>query len=226
MQLDDTLESYLRRVADFHGCFQKAPGIVIGCHMVEYAMELLGDVRGTLNAVVETRVCLADCVQVMTGCTLGNKHLKLHDHIGKYACTLYDRDTKRGVRVYLDVTKIDRRAYPELHAFHTRQRDPKVLTDMTIRKTSGQRVVDEFLLLKRTALSFEHVTVQLPAKEPMLPSVPCRLCGEPFLTRSQPGEAQCPPGCGESYYRAAGAAAAAAADGAAGERATSSCRGE
>lgn len=203
MQLDDTLENYLRKVADFHGCFQKAPGIVIGCYMVEYAMELLGDVRGALNAVVETRVCLTDCIQVMTGCTVGNKHLKLHDHIGRYACTLYDRDTKRGVRVFLDVSKIDKERLPELHAFHTRSRNPKVLTDMTVRKSSGQRVVEEFLLVKRDVLSFEHVRVKLPAKEPMLPSVPCRSCGEPFLFSGKPEEACCAPCGGATYYEGA-----------------------
>jgi formylmethanofuran dehydrogenase subunit E len=200
MQLDDTLENYLRKVADFHGCFQKAPGIVIGCYMVEYAMELIGEPRGTLNAVVETRVCLTDCVQVMTGCTIGNKHLKLHDHIGKYAFTLYDRDTKHGVRVYLDVNKIDKERYPELHAFHTRSRNPKVLTDMTIRKHSGQRVVDDFLKAKREVLSYEFVKVNLPAKEAMHPSIACTKCGEPFLFTGKPEEAVCQPCGGKSYY--------------------------
>lgn len=216
MQLDDTLENYLRKVADFHGCFQKAPGIVIGCHMVEYAMEALGEIRGTLNAVVETRVCLSDCVQIMTGCTLGNKHLKLHDHIGKYACTLYDRDTKRGVRVYLDVTKIDRARWPELYRFHTRQRDPRVLTDMTVRRASGQKVVDEFLSVKRGVLTVEPVTVKLPAKDAMLPSIPCRQCGEPFLTTAKAGEALCQPCGGASYYES-GSASDAAGPVAAGE---------
>lgn len=200
MQLDDTLENYLRKVADFHGCFQKAPGIVIGCYMVEYAMEALGEVRGTLNAVVETRVCLTDCVQIMTGCTLGNKHLKLHEHIGKYACTLYDRDTKRGVRVYLDLSKIDPERYPELHTFHIRQRNPLVLTDMTVRKASGQRVVEEFLQVKRGVLTVDSVRVNLPAKEAMLPSVPCSRCGEPFLTTAAGAEAVCSPCAGSSYY--------------------------
>ena len=205
MQLDDTLENYLRRVADFHGCFQKAPGIIIGCYMVEYAMEALGEIRGTLNAVVETRVCLSDCVQIMTGCTLGNKHLKLHDHIGKYACTLYDRDTKRGVRVFLDLAKLDAAKFPELRRFHTRQRDPRVLTDMAIRKASGQRVVDEFLSVKRGVLGVEAVRVNLAAKDAMLPSVPCRTCGEPFLTTAPAPEARCPPCGGASYYEPASA---------------------
>lgn len=200
MQLDDTLENYLKKVAEFHGCFQKAPGIVIGCYMVEYAMEALGEVRGTLNAVVETRVCLSDCVQIMTGCTIGNKHLRMHDQIGKYACTLYDRDSKRGVRVYLDVSKIDRERCPELYKFHTRQRDPRVLTDMAYRKVSGQKVVDEFMTVQRGVLSIEHVRVKLAAKEAMLPSIACRTCGEPFLTTAKAGEALCAPCGGQGYY--------------------------
>ena len=204
MQLDDTLENYLRKVADFHGCHQKAPGIVIGCYMVEFALEQLGEVRGTLNAVVETRVCLSDCVQIMTGCTLGNKHLKLHEHLGKYACTLYDRDTKRGVRVSLDLRKIEAAGLKELRAFHTRTRDPRVLTDMAFRKASGQKVLDEFLTVKRGVLTCEPVRVNLPAKEAMLPSVPCTKCGEPFLTGTK---AKICAACGGQAYYAAEAVA-------------------
>jgi formylmethanofuran dehydrogenase subunit E len=199
--LDDTLENYLKRVAEFHGCFLKAPGIVIGCHMVDYAMEALGDIQGTLSAVSETRVCLTDCIQVMTGCTLGNKRLKVHDYMGRYACTLYDRDTKRGVRVFLDLSKIDRTQSPELYAFHTRQRDPRVLTDMRLRKESGHRVVDEFMKQSRNVLSCEHVVVQLPAKEPMLPSIPCGRCGEPFLTAKTAEVPVCPACLGQTYYQ-------------------------
>ncbi len=199
MHLDDTLENYMRKTADFHGCFKKAPGIVIGCYMVEYALELLGDVEGTLNAVSETRVCLSDCIQVMTGCTLGNKHLKLADHIGRYACSIYDRDTRRGVRVYLDLSKIDPERCPELHAFHLRQRDPRVLSDMDFRKRSGEKVVAEFLRVKRDVLSWHPVVVSYRRKDPMDPSVPCTRCGEPFLKKS-PEPGACPACSGDSYY--------------------------
>lgn len=191
MHLDDTLENYLRRTADFHGCFYKAPGIVIGCYMVEYAMELLEEPRGTLNAVVETRVCLTDCVQIMTGCTLGNKHLWLADTLGRYALALYDRDTGEGVRVFLDVHRIDRSIAPDLYAFHLRQRDPRVNTDMAFRKESGLRVVEQFMALKRDCLGAEKVRVLFPRKRPLHPSIPCEQCGEPYL--KAPGD---PPLCG------------------------------
>ncbi|MBI4871724.1 MAG: hypothetical protein HY814_09160 [Candidatus Riflebacteria bacterium] len=199
MKLDDTLENYLRRVSDFHGCFRQAPGLIIGCYMVEYAMELLGDIPGTLNAVTETRVCLSDCIQVMTGCTLGNKHLRLADHVGRFALTLYDRDSGQGVRVYLDVAKLDPEQCPELRRFHLRQRDPRVNDDMALRKRSGAQVLEEFRRLGRGAFSFQRVRVHYPRKDPMDPSVVCPQCGEPYLTAApQPGP--CPACSGQSYY--------------------------
>lgn len=199
MRMDDTLENYLRKVADFHGCFRQAPGIVIGCYMVDYAMELLGDLEGTLNAVTETRVCLSDCIQVMTGCTLGNKHLRLAEHLGRYALTVYDRKTGLGVRVYLDQTKLTPERSPELRKFHLRQRDPRVNTDMALRKQSGDQVLEEFRRLGRDALSYQRVKVTLPRKDPMDPSVVCAVCGEPFLTPDG-SSTTCPACAGKSYY--------------------------
>lgn len=199
MQLDDTLENYVRRVADFHGCFAKAPGIIIGCYMVEYAMELIGEPQGKLQAVAETTVCLTDCIQVMTGCTIGNKYLRIRDDLGRYAFSLYDRETGEGVRVFVDIDKIDKSLYPELHAFHTRSRDPKVLTDMEFRKQSGLKVVEEFRRIGRGALGHQWVRVNLPKKLPLYPSVICQGCKEPFLRRpNQPPT--CPSCLGDPYY--------------------------
>ncbi len=199
MLLDDTLENYIRKVADFHGCFAKAPGVIIGCYMVEYAMELIGEPQGKLHAVAETKVCLTDCIQIMTGCTLGNKYLRMRDDLGRYAFSLYDRDTGDGVRVYLDVTRMDPEDTPELYAFHTRTRDPKVLTDMGFRKQSGLKVVEEFKRVGRKVLGFEWVHVDLPRKEPLYPSIVCETCEEPFLRR--PGQPNVCGVCqGDRYY--------------------------
>ncbi|MBI4862429.1 MAG: hypothetical protein HY815_19545 [Candidatus Riflebacteria bacterium] len=203
MKLEESVDAYIKKFFDFHR--RDAPGGIIGCYMVEYALELLGDRADKLNAVVETRVCLADCVQVMTGCTLGNKYLWLRDEIGKYALTMYDRGTKSGVRVYLDLSRIPRDKYPDLWAFHVRQRDKRVLTDPEFRKEQGKLVVEQFMKLKRDCLSYQRVTVNLPSKEVMLPSRPCIRCGEPFLTEASPEEAVCGPcgGPGSSYYEKA-----------------------
>ena len=207
--VDDTLENYLRKAAEFHGCSQEAPGVVIGCFMVEYALDLMGDFQGTLNAVVETRVCLSDCVQVMTGCTIGNKRLRLHDHLGRYACALYDRDSGRGVRVFLDLAKIEAAGLSELRAFHTRTRDPRLRTDQVARKESGRRVVDEFRRAGRGVLSYQRVRVNLPVSDARQTSVPCSRCGEPFLTSVAPGAGICPACSGEAYVEAQDGAAGA-----------------
>jgi formylmethanofuran dehydrogenase subunit E len=200
MLLDDTLENYIRRVADFHGCFAKAPGLVVGCYMVEYALELIGEPTGKLHAVSETCVCLTDAIQVMTGCTLGNKYLRMQDDLGRYAFSLYDRETGNGVRVYLDVDTIDPKQTPELYAWHTRTRDPAVLTDMRVRKQSGLKVIDEFKRMGRKVLGFQWVHVDLPRKLPLHPSEICSQCGEPFLRA--PGTPDHCVGCqGDLYYQ-------------------------
>ena len=56
--------------------------------------------------------------------------------------------------------------------------------------------------MKRGVLTVEPVRVKLPAKDAMLPSVPCRVCAEPFLTTAKAGEALCQPCGGQSYYEA------------------------
>lgn len=199
MLLDDTLENYIRQVADFHGCFAKAPGLVVGCYMVEYAMELIGEPQGKLNAVVETCVCLTDAVQVMTGCTLGNKYLRMREDLGRYAFSLYDRENGCGVRVYLDVDAIDPELSPELYAWHTRTRDPRVLTDMGFRKKSGLKVIEEFKKVGRKVIGYQWVKVDMPRKLPLYPSEICSQCGEPFL-RPPNSPDSCPACRGENYF--------------------------
>lgn len=225
MELDDTLENYIRKTVDFHGCFQKAPGVIIGCYMVEYAMELMGNFQGRLNAVVETRVCLSDCVQVMTGCTLGNKALWLKDDLGRYAFSLYDRDTKHGVRVFLDVNKISKDLYPDLWAFHMRQRDPKVLTDMDFRKQSGDKVVQQFLKIKRDCLSHHRVKINLPTKGIIYPSIQCQKCSEPYLKTDPRAPDLCLACGGDGRYYDVPEAGSVPKDAVRAEEPVASCRG-
>lgn len=199
MLLDDTLENYIRKVADFHGCFAKAPGLVVGCYMVEYAMELIGEPEGKLNAVVETCVCLTDAVQVMTGCTLGNKYLRMREDLGRYAFSLYDRENGLGVRVFLNLEAIDPEETPELYAWHTRTRDPKVLTDMRVRKESGLKVIEEFKRVGRKVIGYQWVKVDMPRKLPLYPSEVCSACKEPFL-RAPGTPDRCQACQGETYF--------------------------
>ncbi len=163
-----------------------APGITIGVAMVDLALELLGPVSGKLNAVAETQTCLTDVIQVMTGCTVGNRYLKFHDTLGRYALTLFDRKSGLGVRVFVDIDKIDPGQTPELHRFFMRKRGPEIEAGGPAREASGQKIIEEFGRVGRTILGSERVQVVNLGKDPMLPAHVCTKCGESFLENGTP----------------------------------------
>ncbi len=82
-----SIDDFLRKIEAFHGW--KAPGLVLGGFMVDWAREQL-DPGVEADAIVETRHCLPDAVQILTPCTVGNGWLKVLDW-DKFALSLYDR---------------------------------------------------------------------------------------------------------------------------------------
>ena len=107
-------QKILNAIESFHGW--KAPGIVLGAVMVDWAQELIG--RDTeSDAIVETRHCLPDAVQLFTPCTIGNGWLKILDW-DKFALSLYDRKNSRGYRIWLDLGKT--RRFSELYNWYMR----------------------------------------------------------------------------------------------------------
>jgi formylmethanofuran dehydrogenase subunit E len=108
------VQEALDRIENFHGW--KAPGVVLGLFMVELAKEAIG-AGVEADAIVETRHCLPDAVQIFTPCTIGNGWLKVLDW-DKYALSLYDRREFSGVRVWLDLEKALR--HPEIHGWYMR----------------------------------------------------------------------------------------------------------
>ena len=102
--LSYTFEEYCERVEAFHGAL--APGILVGGFMVDLARHNLPP--GTLfDVICETVECLPDAVQLLTPCSVGNQWMKIID-VGRFALTLYDKDTGEGVRVHLDSRKLER----------------------------------------------------------------------------------------------------------------------
>ena len=109
------LSAGLRVIEDFHGW--KAPGLVLGLFMVDLAQRAIPkDVEA--DAVVETRHCLPDAVQLFTPCTVGNGWLKILDW-DKFALTLYDRRSYFGSRVWFDPEKA--RRHPHLYNWFMRR---------------------------------------------------------------------------------------------------------
>jgi formylmethanofuran dehydrogenase subunit E len=102
------IEKYLHVVQSFHG--HVAPGVILGGFMVNLAKGHLPE--GTLfNAICETSVCLADAIQLLTPCTIGNGWVKIIN-LGRFALSLYDKDQGNGFRVFLDPKKLDN--WPEI----------------------------------------------------------------------------------------------------------------
>lgn len=98
-----TPEELIRDIENFHGFV--APGLLIGAYMVDLAYQKLEkDVEA--DAIVETKHCLPDAVQIFTPCTIGNGWLKIVD-LDKYALTLYNRHTFMGFRIWLDLKKTE-----------------------------------------------------------------------------------------------------------------------
>ena len=109
-----SLAECIRTIEAFHGW--KAPGIILGLVMVDWARELIGS-RTEADAIVETRHCLPDAIQLFTPCTVGNGWMKILDW-DKFALTLYDRMNRNGYRVSFELDKA--RAFPDLYNWFMR----------------------------------------------------------------------------------------------------------
>ena len=104
----------LRMIERFHGW--KAPGLVLGLFMVDLAQELIG-IGTEADAIVETRHCLPDAIQLFTPCTVGNGWMKILDW-DKFALSLYDRRERNGYRVWFDLIKAQQ--FPNLYKWFMR----------------------------------------------------------------------------------------------------------
>jgi formylmethanofuran dehydrogenase subunit E len=117
-----SFDEFKAMAAAFHG--YPAPGLLIGGYMVERAKAALPE--GTLfEAIVETKKCLPDAVQLLTLCSTGNGWMKVIN-LGRYAVTLYDKYTGVGTRVHVHVPALD--AWPHIRGWFLKQ-TPKAQQD-------------------------------------------------------------------------------------------------
>lgn len=179
---DQDFLDLVEKIYQFHT--KRAPGIPIGAAMVQLAQEKLGKTK-KLGAVTETQVCLSDAIQFLTGCTIGNKYLIMRDQIGRYALTLYDRGDGRGVRVFVDINKINPETMPETRKFFMRQRNPELREDNQARAESAKIIVAEFMAAGRDIFGCQRVRVKSYKKEPVHPVKLCPDCGESYIYPSE-----------------------------------------
>ena len=168
-----TLEEYKNLVKSFHGYL--APGLLVGGFMVDHALNNLPE-GDFFDAVCETRNCLPDAVQLLTPCTIGNGWLKVLD-LGRYALTLYEKYGGKGVRVYLDVRKLD--AWPNIKNWFLKLK-PKDQQDTNA-------LLEEMGEAQATILGMAVVEVRtdhMDKKHKDIIAI-CPACGEAYRAMSQ-----------------------------------------
>ena len=158
----------------FHG--HSCPGLAIGYRMSKAALTFLSGSRAKdeeIVAIVENDACGVDALQCLSGCTFGKGNLIFKDY-GKQVFTLYNRRSRKGVRVVFNA-----RSIPE-----------NILKDR-----------DQFINWLLTApeqeiISLEKVKIEEPDPARIMKTLECQFCGESVMetrTKEIQGKIACIP---------------------------------
>jgi formylmethanofuran dehydrogenase subunit E len=179
------VDEFLSTIQKFHGF--TAPGLVLGGFMVDLAQSLIGE-NVEADAIVETKHCLPDAIQLFTPCTIGNGWMKIMDW-DKFAITLYDRRTFRGYRVWIDLEKT--KAFPDLYDWYMRLK-PKKELPLSV-------MLDVIIKAGRSVLSSRPVEVNdFQYREKKGETAVCPSCREAYPTKQGAACLSC---AGNGYYR-------------------------
>lgn len=162
------LGDYAKAVKDFHGTL--APGLLVGGFMVDLAYKNLPEGE-FFDAVSEASGCLPDAIQLLTPCSIGNGWLKLKES-GRFALTLYEKYTGKGVRVSMDSVALQR--WPEIRNWFLKL-VPK-------HEQNQDRLNAEIIQAGASILALEliQVDVKLSKKTKGQKILFCPDCGEPY----------------------------------------------
>ena len=161
----------------FHG--HSCPGLATGYAMTTAALDALAEARAPdeeLVAIVENDACGVDALQCLSGCTFGKGNLIFRDY-GKHVYTLYSRQSRRGVRVSWDRSKVP----------------------VTVREERDQYIEWLKSPAARQCAEVREVTIEEPEPARVRDSVNCARCGEAVMetrTRTIGGDVVCIP-CAE-----------------------------
>ena len=168
-----SFREFVDRVKEFHGF--PAPGVVLGGIMVDLALKHIP--TGILfNALSETSKCLPDAVQLLTPCTTGNGWLRIQD-FGRFALALYDKDTGKGIRVFLNPIRVE--DWPEIKNWYYKLK-PKEEVD-------SNELLDSILKGGRDLFNLQEIQVKpdLLVKTKRGKRVICPQCQEAYPSNGQ-----------------------------------------
>ncbi len=170
---DPYLLFQIERVSSFHGYL--STGAFIGIQMLNIAKRVLdADPWEQLYVTCETYNCLPDPFQILAGCTIGNKKLKIRDY-GKMAVVVNkmakdDQIPVRSVRIVLDPEKTSH--YPRLHEWY-----------MKTGKVPHEEAISILIDVRESVYSYEIMDIELPEK-PEKRIALCDKCGESFVRKN------------------------------------------
>jgi formylmethanofuran dehydrogenase subunit E len=184
MSVQTIVESDLfKKCLDFHG--HLCPGLSLGYQAAMAGMDWLSARRAEdeeVVAVVETDACGCDAIQVITGCTFGKGNFIYHDY-GKTAFTFFSRQTGKGVRIARKPEKQDP-LDPEHRELMAKIRQGTATAEersqiRTKHEKASKRILD---MRPDELFSISEITVPIPEKARIEPSVNCDRCGEPTMS--------------------------------------------
>lgn len=163
-----TFQEFKDMAAAFHG--YPAPGLLIGGYMVEMAKAALPP-NTLFEAVVESKKCLPDAVQLLTLCSTGNGWMKIVN-LGRYAVALFDKHTGEGVRVSVNLDALE--AWPQIRGWFLKL-VPK-------REQDTDELFREIEAAGDTILRLEKITIQprLLGHSHMTRIEACPICREAY----------------------------------------------
>lgn len=185
------MENEVKLAVALHG--HLSPGVALGIRMGRIGLKKLGLPKGDkrLFAVIETSTCLADGIQVSTGCTPGRVSLRVED-FGKLAVCMARSDIREGVRLS-----------PKLELL------PPLISDWIMRKRrfnqeNEEKVAGEILGLDEAFFNIERVYIEPFSESEEAEVVKCSICGELVVktkTIEADGRTLCKPCHGARYYK-------------------------
>jgi formylmethanofuran dehydrogenase subunit E len=167
----------------FHG--HLCPGLSMGFLAATAGMAWLDSHRAEdeeIVTIVETDACGCDAVQVVTGCTFGKGNFIYRDY-GKTAFTFFSRQTGSGVRI---ARKPEKQEFldPEHRELMAKIRqgiasEQERRTFRAKHEAASHRIL---AMQPEELFTITALTVPLPEKARIEPSVNCARCNEPTMS--------------------------------------------